>query len=63
MYRDLLNNDKPKERERALAIGLHLLSICSEMWVFGGTISKGMQGEINFATKHNIKIAYKNVIF
>ena len=62
MYRDLLSDDKPKERERALTIGLQLLSFCSEMWVFGNTISEGMQGEIDYATKHNIKIVYKRTL-
>jgi len=62
MYRDLLSDNKPKERERALAIGLQLLSLCREIWVFGDTISEGMQGEIDYATKHNIKIVYKHML-
>lgn len=62
MFRGLLNDNKPKEREQALAIGIQLLSFCSEMWVFGNTITEGMRGEITYATKHNIKIMYKRTL-
>lgn len=62
MFRGLLSDDNPKERERALTIGLQLLSFCSEMWVFGDTITEGMRGEIDYATKHNIKIVYKRTL-
>ena len=51
-----LNDDNQVEREDGLQMGLKLLSMCDEMWVFDGDISKGMKQEIEFATKHNIPI-------
>ncbi|RPF48235.1 sporulation initiation factor Spo0A-like protein [Hydrogenoanaerobacterium saccharovorans] len=62
MFRHLLSDDKPKERARALAIGMQLLGLCHEVWVFGNTITEGMHGEIDYATKHNIKIVYKRLL-
>lgn len=35
-----------------------LMSKCAEMWVFGDTISAGMQAEINRAKRKDMKIRY-----
>lgn len=54
-----LNDDIPSEREIALAHGLALLRLCSQMWVFAsGGISSGMASEIEFAKKHDIRMRY-----
>lgn len=46
------------ERELALFMGLVLLSKCSEVWVFGGRISKGMAAEIAKAKQQKKIIRY-----
>lgn len=52
-----LDDNIPEERQMGLNIGIELLSDCQEMWVFGlDKPSAGMQGEIEFAKKHNIPI-------
>lgn len=52
-----LDDNDPKEREDGLEMGLSLLRLCDELWVFGkDNISEGMQMEINFAKKNNIPI-------
>ncbi len=37
-------------------MGLELLKLCDEVWVFGDKISEGMKKEIEFAKKLNIEI-------
>lgn len=55
----ILDDDKPEEREQALRVGLELLNGCDVLIV--GTrygISKGMQGEIERANKLGMLIHY-----
>jgi len=47
-----------KERELALFMDIVLLSKCSELWVFGDTISKGMAVEIEKAKRKGQPIRY-----
>ena len=54
-----LDDKNQNERELGLASGLELLRLCKEMWVFNfDGISEGMQMEIDFAKKNNIKVRY-----
>ena len=54
-----LDDNDPKERIDGLEMGLHLLKLCDELWVFDkDDISEGMQTEIDFAKKNNIPIIY-----
>lgn len=46
------------ERELAMFMDLVLLGHCSELWVFGSTISEGMRMEIAKAEKKLIRIRY-----
>ncbi len=48
-----INEADPKERQKALGMGLALLSRCDEIWVAGDKISEGMKVEINAA--HQMK--------
>lgn len=43
-------------------MGLQLLFIASEIWVFGNYISQGMEDEINYAKEKNISIKYVNTL-
>lgn len=46
------------ERGMALYMNLVFLSRCDELWVFGKTISSGMQAEIDHATKLGMRVRY-----
>lgn len=53
-----LDDDNPAERAAALEFGKWLLTQCSEVWVFGGTISDGMKGEIETAERHRKPVRF-----
>lgn len=47
----------PEERAAGMEIGLALLNICDEIWVYGmANPSEGMAREIDFAKEHGIPI-------
>lgn len=49
LFPQFLNDNDPKERELGLFFGNAIMSKCSEVWVFGGHISPGMEAEIKRA--------------
>ena len=49
MFPQFMNDDDPEERELAIFMDIVLMGKCSEVWVFGETISEGMQIEIDRA--------------
>ena len=52
-----MNDNNEKERSMAMSAGLHLLGMCSELWVFGlDHPSEGMQVEIAEAVRRGIPI-------
>lgn len=55
-YALVLNDNKPEERELGRRAGMSLLWLCDEIWVFGNTISIGMEAEIRFCKNLNISI-------
>lgn len=62
----LLPQFMSEENERDLAIELNkkLLGVCDELWYFGDTVTKGMEGEILHASKLGIPIRdYTSVDF
>ena len=58
LYPQILNDDNQQEREMGLMFGLKLLSVCDEIWIFGGRISEGMRTEIQAAKKMKIPRRY-----
>lgn len=46
------------ERELAMFMNMVFLGRCEELWVFGSSITDGMQMEIQKAQKKNMKIRY-----
>lgn len=50
--------DEKTERNLALFMGIALLSKCAELWIFGETISQGMELEIRYAQKKGKTIKY-----
>lgn len=58
-YSSVLHDEIPRQRKKALEIGLELLKGCHEVRVYGSRISEGMQQEIEAAEKLNIPVIYK----
>ena len=57
-FTQFMNDEIPEERETALFMNLILMSKCTELWVFGDVISKGMKAEIDRAKRKHMKIRY-----
>lgn len=57
-FPQFMSDTKPKERDLAMFMDIVLLSKCSELWVFGDTISKGMAMEISKAQRKGQTIRY-----
>lgn len=58
LFPQFMNDADPKERELGLFFGNALMSKCSEVWVFGSTISAGMSAEIKRAKWKNYRLRY-----
>ena len=50
--------DEERERDLAIFMDMVLIGRCEQLWVFGETITEGMQAEINKANKKGIKIRH-----
>ena len=58
LYPSILDDTAPEQREMGMEMGILVLSKCDELWVFGDTISKGMQAEIDAADRMGIPVQY-----
>lgn len=58
MYLGSLNDEDPLERDIGMGLGVQLLRMCNELWVFGQLISEGMLAEIEVAKQIGIPIQY-----
>lgn len=58
IYPQFMDDTDPVQRKLALKYCLNDLRTCDEMWVFGDVISKGMQGEIDYARNRRIPTKY-----
>lgn len=58
LYPQFLDDTNVDERADGLNIGIELLNLCSEIWVFGEVISAGMTAEIAMAEYKNMPIKY-----
>lgn len=58
LFPQFLDDNIPKDRKLGLKFGNVLMDKCSEVWVFGEHISKGMECEIKRAIKRKYKIRY-----
>lgn len=56
LYPQFMDDNNPEERKLALFFGKVLLSKCTELWICGDTVSKGMRSEIMFAARKFMKI-------
>ena len=60
LFPQFMDDDNAEERRAAMEMDISLLSLCSELWVFGDRVSNGMSMEIKHATETNMKIRYFN---
>lgn len=58
LFPQFLDDTDPEERSLGLFFGNVLMDKCSEVWVFGGTVSKGMADEIARAKRKHIPLRY-----
>lgn len=58
LFPQFLDDAVPAERSLAMFMNMVLLGKCEQLWVFGGTISAGMEAEIEKAEKKNMPIRY-----
>ena len=58
MYPLFLDDKQTKERIDGMDMGLRLLDLCEELWVFGDRYSSGMQREIAHAIARFMTIRY-----
>jgi len=56
--------DRPGDRDKAIRLGLELLTISDELWVYGrrcGKESTGMKGEIELAFERKMPVRYRDI--
>lgn len=58
LFPQFMDDSNLEERSKAIGFNLTLLKMCDEVWVFGDTISGGMEKEIEFAKRINKAIKY-----
>lgn len=58
LYPQFMDDSNEQEREQAMHFNYVLLGKCTELWVFGGVVSRGMAREINVAKKRRMKIRW-----
>lgn len=58
MYPRFLDDKQYKERLDGMDMGLRLLDLCEEIWVFGDHYSSGMQREISYALGKRMTIRF-----
>lgn len=57
-YPQFMYDGNDAEREMAMHFNYVLLGKCTELWVFGGVVSRGMAREIGVAKKRRMKIRW-----
>ncbi len=61
LFPQFLNEGIEEERRLGIAMGMELLQICDEVWVFGEA-TEGMAAEIALATAQGKKIIFKEAV-
>lgn len=57
-FTQFMDDNIPEERDIAIFMNWVLMSKCVELWVFGDTVSSGMNAEIERAKRKHMKIRY-----
>ncbi|MEN6420209.1 MAG: DUF4406 domain-containing protein [Clostridiaceae bacterium] len=58
MYPRYLDDTQTKERQDGMDMGIRLLDLCEEIWVFGDIYSSGMQREMTHALGTHMTIRF-----
>ena len=58
IFPQFLSDDNAQERKEGMLMGLQLLEMCEELWVFGPFISEGMKKEIEYARHRGMTTRY-----
>ena len=58
IFTQYLDDSNASERAAAMDMGLELLAMCEELWVFGPRVSNGMKREIESARNAKISTRY-----
>ena len=58
-FTQFLDDHIPEERERGMEMGLSLIYLCEQLWVYGDVISEGMKQELKKARTSGIRVLYK----
>lgn len=61
MYSPLLDFSDCREREKAVAMGITLMDVCDELWVFGAKTSN-MVEELILANKKEIPVVEHSIL-
>ncbi|MGI6011183.1 MAG: hypothetical protein ACOX8H_06750 [Ruminococcus sp.] len=56
MYPQFLKDSDPDERILGIRLGVELMNVCDEVWIFGNKISNGMAFELEHASKLGIPV-------
>lgn len=54
IFTQFLDDAKPKERKRGIEMGIALLKLCDELWVFSPTISEGATREADLPSGQSV---------
>ena len=52
-FTQILDDNIEEERNLGIKMGIELLKLCDELWVFGDKITAGMNKEISYCKKIN----------
>ncbi len=58
MFPRYLDDTQTKERQDGMEMGIRLLDLCEEIWVFGDRYSTGMQQEMTHALGTHMTIRF-----
>ena len=59
-YTPILDDTIEEQRRTGMVMGLELLTLCQELWVFGDKNTKGMMAEIDAAERLGIPVLFYN---
>ena len=62
-FTQFLNDSIPHERAAGMELGIDLLTMCDELWVYGLDISEGMAQEIKYAEAAGIPVKNAAEVF
>lgn len=58
LFPQFMDDNSPSERKKAIDMGLELISVCNEFWIFGSILSAGMETELKAALSLRVKVRF-----